>query len=267
MPASTFTRALAALPLVATAFVASAPTASANGINVPAPRDPVYVAPVPDRAFPSVFGVNSAIPPVGGTGYIAGTYVNPREGIPGADSDGEISIGYTFGNPIDGLSFSIGANITGLEPLGDSGNFDLSIARAIQVSDTAMTFIGASAGGIGAFGTATVDEEAYSLYISHLTDVGLGASRMPIQVTVGYSDHIERATDGSGQIDEGFFYGIGLGVSPNMSLSVSGTETQYNLGGTVTFDAVPGFSLSGGVYDVTDLTNRQQVSLTAAFSF
>lgn len=211
--------------------------------------------------------MNSAIAPVGGTGFVALTYVDPREGIAGSDSDGEVSFGYTFGNPVDNLSVTISANITGLDPFGDSGNFDISLSRAISATPSSLTFIGASAGGIGAFGSATTDEEAYSVYISHIWDVGNQRNIFPVQVTLGYGNQIERTSNGSGDIDPGFFYGIGVGVTPNLSLSASGTHTQLNLGGTMTFDALPGFSLSGGVYDVTDATDRQQFALTAAFSF
>lgn len=257
--------ALVALPLLALTVTATA--VSANGINLPVPAEPVFVDPAPARAYPSVFGVNSAFPPVGGTGYVAYTHVDPRDGIAGSDQDGQLSFGYTIGSPIDNVSVTLQANITGLDPFGDSGNFNISLARALNVSDRSLTFIGASVGGLGAFGTATVNDEGYSVYVSHLVELGGSSNGFPLQATVGYGTQVERASDGSGLIDEGFFYGVGVGVTPNLSLSASGTTTQFNLGGAMTFDALPGFSLSGGVYDVTNETDRQQVSVTAAFSF
>lgn len=252
---------------VAGVALSGATAAQANGINPPAPQTPVFVEQQAPRAFPSMFGVNSAFPPPGNTGYVAFTAVNPRDGIEGSDADGELSIGYALGNPIDGISLSLQANITGLDPFGDSGNFDISLARAISVTDTSLTMVGVSAGNLGAFGSATVDDEQYSIYLSHLMDVEIGGGLFPMQVTVGYGNDTTRPSDGTGTVGDGYFYGMGVGVSPNLSLGISGTQTQFNLGGTMTFDGLPGFSLTGGVYDVIDATNRQQMSLTAAFSF
>lgn len=241
--------------------------AVANGVDVPTPQEPVLVEPQPERTFPSVFGVASAFPPPNGTGYVAFNMVNPREGVAGSDADGQLSLGYTLGHPLRGMSVTVSANITGLDPFGDSGSFAISVARFLSVTDNSITMIGGSAGNLGAFGTATVDDEAYSVYVSHLRDVQTGSGILPVQVTLGYGTETTRASDGSGTVGEGVFYGIGLGVTPSLSLSLSGTETQMNFGGTMIFDALPGFSLTGGVYDISDATNRQQVSVTAAFSF
>ncbi len=254
--------------LVVGATVMAATTASANGINAPAPQEPVMIAePQPQRAFPSIFGVNSAFPPPGGTAYAAITFVNPRDGISGSDYDGELSFGYVIGSPIDNVSLTLQANITGLDPFGDSGNFDISLARAISVTDTSLTMIGVSAGNLGAFGGATVDDEVFSVYVSHLLDVEIGNGSLPVQYTLGYGTDATRPSNGTGVLEDGFFYGMGVGITPNLSLSVSGNATQFNLGGTMTFDGVPGVSLSGGIYDVIDATNRQQMAITAAFSF
>lgn len=254
--------------LVAGATLMGTTVTSANGISVPAPQEPVVIAePQPQRAFPSVFGVNSAFPPPARTGYVAFTAVNPRDGISGSDADGELSVGYALGSPIDGVSLTLQANITGLDPFGDSGNFDISLARALSVTDTSLTMIGVSAGNLGAFGSATADEEQYSVYVSHLMDVEIAGGTFPMQYTLGYGTDTTRPSNGTGVLEDGYFYGMGVGVSPNLSLSVSGNATQFNLGGTMTFDGIRGFSLNGGVYDVIDATNRQQVSVTAAFSF
>lgn len=244
-------------------------SAFAGGVDpvvvVPAPMMPTVSA-TSNKAFPAIFGAASAIPAPGGTGYAALTFASPRGGVPGADADGDLSLGYTIGNPLDAVSLTFGVNLNSLtDSFGDSGNFNLSLSRAVNIGETSATFVGVSAGKVGAWGDDAGDEEALSAYVSHLAAFGAGDT--PVQFTVGYGNQTTLSDDGLGTIDEGFFYGVGVGVSETISVSLSGTETQLNVGGTVLVPAVSGLSVSAGVYDVTDNASRQQVSLSVGFSF
>ena len=254
---------LAALIVAGSAFAAAA-----DGLSVPQPiQSPVAATMAPGKAFPAVFGVDSAIAPPGGTGYVALTYVDPRGGIDGEDGDGDLSLGYTVGNPITGVSLSFGVTATGLDPFGESGSLNLSASRMLRAGGTSATFLGASADGLLAWGDADDDDATGSIYVSHLMGVPAGGGDIPMQFTLGYGQDTTFDDDGSGDLDDGVFAGLGIGLGQNLSASISATETQINLGATVTVPSVNGLALTAGVYDITDNTERQQVSLTAAFAF
>ncbi len=218
-------------------------------------------------AFPSIFGAASAVAPAGGTGYVALTYANPRNGISGTGGDGDVAAGYTFGNPVDGISVSVGVVVTGLEPFGDSGSLNLGVSRLIGSSDRSATFVGASALGLGGWGDAEADGESYAGYVSHLRSIGLGSAEVPLQLTLGYGNRTTLADDRSGRVEEGVFFGVGAGIAENLSLSVSGTATQLNAGATLAIPQLEGLSLSAGMFDILDNTDRQQATVTVAFGF
>jgi len=87
-----------------------------------------------------------------------------------------------------------------------------------------------------------------------------------VQLTLGYSNQASRAGI-NGLNEDGFFAGVGLGVTENLAISMSANETALNLGATATIPGVDGLSISAGVYDVTDNTNRQQFALTVGLNF
>jgi hypothetical protein len=246
----------------------AAPVAAIAGDLSATPPDAVVVAtPRPGKAFPAIFGANSAIPAPGGTAYGALTYANPRGGVSGAGGDGDLALGYVFGSPVTGLSVTAGLNITSLEDFGDDGSVDLSVARMLRAGGSSATFLGAAAGNILAWGSAKTSDESYSLYVSHLVGFKTGTSEVPVQFTLGYGDNTTREDNGSGLTREGFFVGMGVGLTQTLSASISATETQANIGIALSVPQVPGLGLSLGVYDVTDNTNRQQTALTVGFSF
>lgn len=250
----------------------TATVAQADGLSGSAPAaPPVYAtpaSPVSTLAFPSIYGAASAIPSPGGTGFVGLTYVNPRDGISGRGGDGELSFGYTLGSPVDNLSVTLAANILGLDPFAESGEFYIGLARMLRAGGNSATFIGAASNGWGGWGDAEDKPVSNSIYVSHLVAFPLGSGgELPMQFTLGYGDNTTLSDTGNGQVDDGVFYGIGVGLTQNLSASLSGTETQINLGLGLAVPSVPGLGLSAGVLDVTDNTNRQQFSLTAAFAF
>ena len=259
-------------PLVAAALCALAATsAQADGYGT-AEVAPLVVppaaSPVPALAFPAISGVASAIPAPSGTAFVGVTYVNPRDGISGRGGDGDMSLGYTFGSPVDNLSVTLAANILGLDPFGDSGEFYVGVSRMLRAGGNSATFIGASSNGWGAWGDAEGKPLSNSVYVSHLVAFPTaGGGELPVQFTLGYGDNTTLSETGNGQVDGGVFYGVGVGLTQNLSASLSGTETQLNMGLGLTVPGVPGLGISAGMLDVTDNTNRQQFSLTATFAF
>lgn len=219
------------------------------------------------RRFPSIFGTASAFPSPAGTGFVGLNYVNPRGGISGEGSDGDAGAGYTIGNPIENVSLTFGVTITSLKDFGADGSLSLSAARALFIRDRSLTFIGAAASNLAAWGDADLNPEAYSIYMSHLAALPTGRGEIPIQVSAGYGDRIRLSEDGLGRIDGGAFIGFGVGVSRNLSVSVSATETQLNAGLGFGIPEFPNVSVGVGVFDVTDNVERQQFSLSVSLGF
>ena len=73
--------------------------------------------------------------------------------------------------------------------------------------------------------------------------------------------------DGLGRIDDGAFIGLGVGVSPNLSVSLSATETQLNAGIGFGIPEFPNLSIGMGIFDVTDNVERRQFSLSVSLGF
>ncbi|MBF9028772.1 hypothetical protein HKCCE3408_00065 [Rhodobacterales bacterium HKCCE3408] len=219
------------------------------------------------RRFPGTFGAQSAIPSPGGTGYVGLNYANPRGGVSGAGADGDAGAGYTFGNPVDAVSLTFGLSVTSLDRFGDSGALSLSVARVIGIGDRSLTFLGASASNLAAWGDAAAAPEGYTIQISHLLAIPTRRGERPVQVTAGHGNRTTVEDDGSGRIRAGGFVGLGVGVSEHLSLGVSATGTQLNAGLSLGLPDVPALSISLGVFDVTDNVDRRQVSLGVSFGF
>lgn len=250
--------------LVGATAIAAASAAQANGGAVAQ----AGTAASPQLAFPSVFGVASAVPPRSGGGFVALSYVNPRGGISGSDGDGDLSIGYTIGNPIDAVSATVAANILGLEPFGEDGTLSVGFSRLVHAGGNSITFIGVGFGDLMGWGDAENNNETYTVTVSRLMGVATAAGReIPMQISVGYGNETTMSDNGRGTVGPGAFVGLGVGVTQSLSASLSATKTQLNVGFSLNVEQLPGLGLSLGMFDVTDNTSRQQLSLGASFSF
>jgi hypothetical protein len=252
-------------------MVVFATTAFANGGGVLAQSAAPAVVPATGGAtlaFPSVFGVASAVPAPSGSGFAALSYVNPRGGVSGSDGDGDLSLGYTIGNPIDAISATAAINVLGLDPFGDSGNVSLNFSRLLRAGGNSATFLGLGVGDLLGWGDAEGEDAVYTLTVSHLVGIATASGReIPLQVSVGFGNETTLSDDGRGTIGEGAYLGLGIGLTESLAASLSATETQLNLGFSLTVPSVPGLGLSVGMFDVTDNTSRQQLSLGASFAF
>lgn len=223
-------------------------------------------SPVSGLAFPSTFGVPTAVAPRAGTGFVGATYANPRGGVSGAGGDGDIVAGYSIGNPIDAASLTFGVALTGVEPLGDAGAFSISGSRILNAGGRSITFGGIAVSNLLAWGPNKDRPVMYSAYISHLVGIPAGQVEIPVQITAGYGTDTTRKPDGSGILEDGFFAGVGFGVTKDISLGLSATQTQFNVGATLT---VPGTGIGAtiGVFDVANNTERRQLSLSVGIGF
>ena len=252
-------------------FIAGASASHANGVGAGETGITPLVVPAErttQLAFPSVFGVASAVAAPGGSGFAALSYVNPRGGVAGSDGDGDLSFGYTVGNPIDAVSATVAVNILGLEPFGESGTLSVNFSRLLRAGGNSVTFVGLAAGNLLGWGDAENNDTTYTIAASHLVAIPTaGGVEIPMQISVGYGNETTLSDDGRGVAGEGAFIGLGVGVTETLSASLSATETQLNVGFSLSVPQLPGLGLSLGMFDVTDNTNRQQVSFGASFSF
>ncbi|MEM8554859.1 MAG: hypothetical protein AAGF71_08565 [Pseudomonadota bacterium] len=232
----------------------------------PAATDLATIAPAPEAgiAFPSVFGVASAVAPAPNSGYVGALYANPRGGIDGEGGDGDIFGGYTVGNAADLVALTVGLSVTSVstDDFADSGALSASLSRLVNVSDRSATFIGATASNLAAWGDADDSDETGSIQISHIQDFDV-----PVQFTAGYALDNTYDDDDSGDLDDGFFLGVGVGISELFSISLSGTQTQANIGLTGSLPFLPNVGFSAGVFDVTDNVERQQFSFAVVYGF
>ena len=256
---------------VCVAAIISASAAQANGVNAASTTGAPLVLPGPTAtqlAFPTIFGAASAVPAPAGTGFVALSYVNPRGGVSGSDGDGDLSFGYSFGNPIDAVAATVAINILGLDPFADSGNVSVGLSRLVNVGASSATFVGLGVTDLLGWGDAADEDVVYTLTASHLRGITTAAGReIPVQVSFGYGNETTLSDDGLGTVGPGVFVGVGVGVTETLAASFSATETQVNLGLALSIPNVPGLGISLGMYDVTDNTSRQQVALGASFAF
>ncbi|MEL6746068.1 MAG: hypothetical protein AAFO68_11490, partial [Pseudomonadota bacterium] len=198
--------------LLSTAVMATA--AYADGLPA-ADIAPQPTAATATKAFPGVFGAASAVAAPPNSGYVGLTYADPRGGISGNGADGDLFAGYTVGNPVDNVSLTFGLSLTSVstDDFADSGALSLSASRLINVGPTSVTFIGATLSNLAAWGDASVKDEGGSIQISHVRDFQTAGGATPVQFTGGYATENTYKDDGSGDLDDGLFFGMGVGLS------------------------------------------------------
>ncbi|MBP0483461.1 hypothetical protein [Sagittula salina] len=215
--------------------------------------------------FASIFGAPSAMTPPARTAFVSVSGANPRDGVQGNGWDYDMSYGYGFGNPFTAVGGMISLDITGTQPYADAGSFSLAFSRAVAITQNSVTFVGVSGSGLGAWapsGVSAAKPAAAAMVSQYLT---LGPSGYPVTWTVGYGER-SNYVGSTGLKDDGAFWGVGVGATSFMSLSVSGTENQVNAGANLAVPGLDGLSLAVGRYDLADKTDRQQDAFTISYS-
>ncbi|MCT4557672.1 MAG: hypothetical protein N4A61_06390 [Pelagimonas sp.] len=219
--------------------------------------------------FASQFGAPSAITAPKNTGYVALTGTNPRGGIKGNPGDGDLSFGYALGNPVSGVGVTVGVDVTGLEPFGDSGSFSLTFSRLLHAGQNSVTFGAISGSGIGGWGDQKGNERG-SIFFTHMTQLQMGETAVPFMATLGYGQDA-KFKGGTGKNrakkENGVFWAMGVGVTDFMSFSLSGTDNQVNAGVGLRIPGVDGLSVSLGQYDLANKHDRTQTALTVSYAY
>jgi hypothetical protein len=220
--------------------------------------------------FATLFGTNSAIISPKNTGSVIVTWVDPSQGVAGRGSDGDISLSYTLGNPVSGVGVEMGLDITSISTndFGDSGSFSLTFSRLIAVGNNSATFIGLSGSGLGGWGEDANNERG-SIMVTQLRALPTGGGRtVPFIWTLGYGTEVKyNDTNPFRPKEDGFYWGMGVGMTDWLSGSVSGTENQVNVGFGLRIPGVDGLEMSVGQYDVFDNNDRTQTAVSVKYSY
>lgn len=217
--------------------------------------------------FATQFGAPSAIIAPKNTGFVAAQLVDPRGGIKGADKDGDISFGYTLGNPVSGVGVQLGLDITSVKTdkhFGDSGSFSIAFSRLLTAGPNSVTFGAISGSGLGAWGAQKGNESA-SIYVTQMRFYETGGKTLPVMWTLGYGSEAKYVGGAKGT-DPGAFWALGVGATDFMSISLSGTEKQVNAGIGLRIPGVEGLSMSLGQYDIANKTKRTQTAFSVSYS-
>lgn len=212
-----------------------------------------------------LYGVPSAIPAPAGSSFVALSFSNPRGGIEGQDLDSDFALGYAFGNPVTGIGFNVGLDITGLQPFGDAGSFSIQASRMVLVTDKSATFAALAYSGLGAWGEQKGSEKA-SGFVTNFGTFDVGQTEVPYLLSVGYGENNTFAADGSGVLEDGIFWGGGIGLNDYLSASISGTSTQVNAGLSAKIPGLDNVSLSAGYMDVGSNVDRRQLTVTIGYN-
>lgn len=211
---------------------------------------------------PTMFGVPTAGVAPHGTFFGSATRVTPRGGVEGAGPDYDAALGFGLGDSQKNLGIQVVANITGTDPFADTGSFGLKFARELTGGAT-PTSAAISLGKVAPWGdSASGSEVSANLIFSHVNSFSMGMEAYPVILTGGYGNQInESGTEG------GAFVGVGVGLTSNFGVSISATSEKINAGAGFSVPGVKNLSISAGINDITDSTDKRQATVSVSYSF
>ena len=215
----------------------------------------------------TMFGADTAFTLPRGDIFVGATIADPRGGIRGSDTDGDLAFGAGFGDPFKSVGFEIDSNITSLtNDFADSGSLTLKASRALLSQPNYVVFGAVSAANLGSWGAARVTDKAYNLIFSGVTQIDGYSLIHPLMWTVGYGTDSVLSTAGSSRTEQGIFAGLGLGITQNIGASISATENQLNAGVGFKIPGLDDISVSYGINDITDNMERKQQTVSVSYS-
>lgn len=208
----------------------------------------------------TMFGVPTAGVAASGRVFGSASMVTPRGGVDGAGLDFDTAFGFGIGNERESLGVQFTANVTGTNPFGDAGYLGFKVGRRL-VDGPNPTSVAVSMSKLAPWGSIGNDSDpSVTLVATHLNSVSLGGMDYPVMVTTGYGNQ----TLGG---EPGAFLGFGVGITPNLGLSMSGNAEQINAGIGLSIPGIDGLSISTGFNDITDSSDQRQFSLSLSYSF
>lgn len=214
----------------------------------------------------ALYGADSAFILPNGAISFGGTLTDPRGGVAGSGKDGDLALSFGLGNPIDAVGVQVDMNITGTDPVFDSGAFNIKVARSLYLGDELVVFGAVTASNLAPWGDAEGEDVNWTGTVTGMTEIATPNVIYPVMMTIGYGSNTTLLTAGQSDTGEGLFAGIGVGVAKYLGVSISGTENQLNAGVSIGVPGVPELGISLGVNDVTDNMDRKQKTLSVSYT-
>ena len=214
----------------------------------------------------ALYGADSAFILPNGAVSFGGTLTDPRGGVSGAGYDGDLNVSFGLGNPIDAVGVQLDMNITGTDPIFESGAFNIKVARSLYLSDDFVVFGAVTASNLAPWGDAKGEDVTWTGTITGLTEFSSGTVVYPVMMTVGYGSNTTLLSAGQSETGDGMFAGVGVGIAKYLGVSISGTENQLNAGVSIGVPGVPDLGITLGVNDVTDNMKRKQNTLSVSYT-
>jgi hypothetical protein len=201
--------------------------------------DALSAATMPSRNV-TMQGVGTGTVAPGGALFasVSGTTSKITDGGNG-DADGSLSFGAGFGDAETSFGLQVSANITSVNPVGDSGFLGLKIGTRVPAAVPVYVALSVSGAGWG-------DSEDNPVRTTLAATTYANYGGYPIMYTAGIGSHLR---DGE---DPGAFAGIGIGLTENIGASAAYNGNNFNLGVGVRIPRIPGASLSLTANDVFD---------------
>lgn len=226
-------------------------TAILLGLGSAASSETVLVG---TAGIPSGFGLSG-----GSVGLTAsGSFGSPRNPpIDNTRFDASASLLTGFGDPVSGLGFQAGLNVTSVRNFGESGYLTLGVHKMFQTNEKGVFSVALNATHVAPWGNATVLDPGYSLVGSYLTSV---SGRLAV-FSAG------AATDTNANRDVEGVIGMGIGIADAASFSVGQVGAKSVVGMSFSPQWLGGSSLSVSVNHNHDTSrNTLVVDLARVFN-
>lgn len=212
--------------------------------------------------FLSVQGVGGARTAPGGTLFfsISGSDRRPS-GL--RQLDGSLSFGAGFGDQETGIGGDVAIEITSAEAtdFADSGYVSAKIGGRV-LRDLGQNYLAVGAEGLAPWGDARGRAVNMTLTGTHVTRLGPFANGQfyPLMISVGYGDHQKDGTD------PGAFVGIGLGLTPHLSVSVADDAGVLKAGLGMRFDRFANTVFMLTAHDLARSQGESRISFAVGIS-
>lgn len=250
----------AALLLGAQAISAQTPVAMTGDEVMAALENLSFSAQDPN--FLSIQGIGGARTVSSGTLFlsISGSDTRPT-GV--REFDGSLSFGAGFGNQETSIGGEVAVEVTSAEPddFGDSGYLNAKVGGRVLRS-LGQNYLAVGAEGMAPWGDARGQEVNLTLTGTRVTRLGPFANGRfyPVILTLGYGDHQDHS------VDPGLFAGIGVGLTPNLSVSLANDAGILEAGFGLHFERVSNAVFMFTAHDLAQTEGDTRLSVAVGIS-
>jgi hypothetical protein len=214
----------------------------------------------------STFGVPTGFGLPHGSAFLGGAGTDRGSRGPGGDVDASAAMGVGFGDAKRLVGADVTVGIISTNPtdggFAADGNLNVRLFRQLPgLVDSGVSGIAVGVSNLAPWGEAQkVDRNEFISASTLINAQHWGGANVPLMFTAGYGTAVKNASR-----DPAGFGGVGVGLSPMFSASVSwaGDELMAGIG----IQPVPGSNaqLTLGMGDITDRVNSRRWIITASW--